>query len=503
MVAAVTAYLCLIITLLAVATYAFYITYLTPVKSINAYISAKKTQTPWALGWCMFASGVGSWALYAFPDTAVQVGSWGIIGYWLSIVLGYAVLAFAGPAIAEELGDGVTLSDYAGNRFGSAQKFYVLLIALFYQLISIAAELTAIGSLMVLLAPDVSKTWAIILVSVITCAYTLFGGIKASIATDAVKGGFVLLLVVIICIAAFSYTTLPANAFESTGIASFTTIGFEAVFTLTIAVVSSNLFLTGFWLRTFAAKNDADLRKACAYAALASTPFIVLLGVVGFMGYIMHPEAPVFDGGFFFYILLDMPEGWSILVLIVVAALVSSTADTIQTGMSAEILSNFQDRLSLPFARVISIIINIPAIFIALTDTSVLKLFLIADLLCAATVGPIFLGIWNRTHPTAVLAGCVSGLLTIFFSGVSRNGKFVDGFNEFVLEEGLFTTHSMVLFILTLVIPVIVTVGLTFILPPAPKRSVPKNGNNELLVEAPVNHSSEHPYEASKSPAVV
>ncbi|RHY27553.1 hypothetical protein DYB32_006698 [Aphanomyces invadans] len=365
MVAAVTAYLCLIITLLAVATYAFYITYLTPVKSINAYISHRLTR---------------------------------------------------------------------------------------------------------------SAT----------------GGIKASIATDAVKGGFVLLLVVIICIAAFSYTTLPANAFESTGIASFTTIGFEAVFTLTIAVVSSNLFLTGFWLRTFAAKNDADLRKACAYAALASTPFIVLLGVVGFMGYIMHPEAPVFDGGFFFYILLDMPEGWSILVLIVVAALVSSTADTIQTGMSAEILSNFQDRLSLPFARFISIIINIPAIFIALTDTSVLKLFLIADLLCAATVGPIFLGIWNRTHPTAVLAGCVSGLLT-----------FVDGFNEFVLEEGLFTTHSMVLFILTLVIPVIVTVGLTFILPPAPKRSVPKNGNNELLVEAPVNHSSEHPYEASKSPAVV
>ncbi|ETV89282.1 hypothetical protein, variant 1 [Aphanomyces astaci] len=451
----------------------------------------------------MFASGVGSWALYAFPDTAVQVGSWGIIGYWLSIVLGYGVLAIAGPAIAEELGDGVTLSDYAGNRFGTPQKLYVLLIALFYQLISIAAELTAIGGLMVLLAPDVSKAWAIIIVSVITCSYTLFGGIKASIATDAIKGGFVLLLVVIICIAAFSYTALPVDAFATTGVAAFTTTGFEAVFTLTIAIVSSNLFLTGFWLRTFAAKNNADLRKACAYAALAATPFIVLLGVVGFMGFIMHPEAPVFDGGFFFYILLDMPEAWSVLVLIVVAALVSSTADTVQTGMSAEILSHFQSRLSLTTARLISVVINIPAIFIALTDTSVLKLFLIADLLCAATVGPIFLGIWKRTHPWAVLAGCVSGLVTIFVSGWTREGNFVDGFKEFVLEEGLFTTHSMVLFILTLVIPIVVTVGLTFALPPAPKRRTPQNDHADLLVDAPVNHTSDHHFEATKSPAVV
>ncbi|RHY24717.1 hypothetical protein DYB34_000432 [Aphanomyces astaci] len=475
MVSAVTAYLCLIITLLAVATYAFYVTYLSPVNTINAYISAKKTQTPWALGWCMFASGVGSWALYAFPDTAVQVGSWGIIGYWLSIVLGYGVLA----------------------RFGTPQKLYVLLIALFYQLISIAAELTAIGGLMVLLAPDVSKAWAIIIVSVITCSYTLFGtrsrGIKASIATDAIKGGFVLLLVVIICIAAFSYTALPVDAFATTGVAAFTTTGFEAVFTLTIAIVSSNLFLTGFWLRTFAAKNNADLRKACAYAALAATPFIVLLGVVGFMGFIMHPEAPVFDGGFFFYILLDMPEAWSVLVLIVVAALVSSTADTVQTGMSAEILSHFQSRLSLTTARLISVVINIPAIFIALTDTSVLKLFLIADLLCAATVGPIFLGIWKRTHPWAVLAGCVSGLVTVLFVRLL----------EFVLEEGLFTTHSMVLFILTLVIPIVVTVGLTFALPPAPKRRTPQNDHADLLVDAPVNHTSDHHFEATKSPAVV
>ncbi|CAK5015585.1 unnamed protein product [Aphanomyces euteiches] len=510
-VSATAAYLCLVLTLLAIAAYAFYVTFVSPVKDINNYISAKKSQTPWALGWCMFASGVGSWALYSFPDTAVQVGSWGIIGYWLSVVLGYAVLAVVGPAISDVLGDGVTLSDYAASRFGVAHQLYVLLIALFYQLISISAELTAIGSLMTLLSPDTDKAWSIVLVSVITCAYTLFGGIKASIATDAVKGAFVLLLIVIICIAAFAYTTLPPNAFADTNVAAFTVTGFQSVFTLTIAVVSSNLFLTGFWLRTFSAKNNSDLRKACGYAALAATPFIVLLAVVGYMGFLTHQDAPVADGGFFFYILLDMPEGWSIVVLIVVAALVSSTADTIQTGMSAEILSHFQNKISLLHARIISgklqhlvpshtymlVIINVPAILIALTGTSVLKLFLIADLLCAATVGPIFLGIWGRTHPTASLVGCFSGLLTIFVSGWSRSGKFVDGFNEFVLAEGLFTTHSMVLFILTLLIPIIVTVVLTFVLPPRPKSET----QDFQLITTPKNEDIS--YQATKSPAAV
>ncbi|KDO33162.1 hypothetical protein SPRG_01974 [Saprolegnia parasitica CBS 223.65] len=485
MVSAAVAYICLIATLLAVAAYAVYVTYLVPVKSVATYISAKKTQTPWVLGWCMFSSGMGSWALFSFPDTAAAVGTWGLIGYWLSIVLGYGVLAIAGPAISDMLGDGITLSDYAARRFGVVPQMYVALISLFYQLISIAAELTAIGSLMSLLAPDTHTLVSVILVSVITCSYTLFGGIKASIATDAVKGGFILVLIIVVCIAMFTSVSIPEGSWAETGVADFTLLGFEAVITLIVAIVSSNLFLTGFWLRTFSAKTSRDLHMACGFAALVATPFIVLLGVTGMVGRILHAEA---TDSFFFQILLNMDEAWSIIVLIVIAALVSSTADTIQTGMSAEILTNFQS-LSLTQARVISILINIPAIAIAMTNTSVLQLFLIADLLCAATVGPIFLGLWERCHPTAVIVGCISGLVTIFVSGWARDGVFVDGFSEFVLAEGLFTEHSMVLFLAALIVPVIVTVGLSLVLKPAPRKAP--------LLQSPTD------FAAAKSPELV
>ncbi|OQR94486.1 Solute:Sodium Symporter (SSS) Family [Achlya hypogyna] len=486
MVDAWVAYVCLVATLLAVAAYAVYVTYLTPVQSVTTYISAKKTQTPLVLGWCMFSSSMGSWALFSFPDTAAQVGTWGLVGYWLSVVLGYAVLALAGPAISDMLGDGITLSDYAARRFGIPQQLYVALISIFYQLISISAELTAIGSLMSLLAPDTHTLVSVVLVSVVTCFYTLFGGIKASIATDAVKGGFILILIIVVCIAMFTSVHIPSGSWAETGVANLTVVGFEAVITLVVAVVSSNLFLTGFWLRTFSAKTPRDLHKSCAFAAIAATPFIVLLGITGMIGKILHPDA---TDSYFFQILLNMNEAWSIVVLIVIAALVSSTADTIQTGMSAEILTNFQS-LTLTQARIISVFINIPAIAIAMTNTSVLQLFLIADLLCAATVGPIFLGLWDRCHSKAVIIGCVSGLLTIFVCGWARQGDFVDGFREFVLAEGPFTEHSMILFLCALFVPVLVTVGISLLLKPEPRK-------------APLLQSPKGSFAEAKSPQLV
>ena len=57
------------------------------------YTSAKNSQGPVALAWCFFASGMGSWTLFSFPEIGVLAGSWGIIGYTLSGCLGMLILA--------------------------------------------------------------------------------------------------------------------------------------------------------------------------------------------------------------------------------------------------------------------------------------------------------------------------------------------------------------------------------------------------------------------------
>jgi hypothetical protein len=53
----------------------------------------------------------------------------------------------------------------------------------------------------------------------------------------------------------------------------------------------------------------------------------------------------------------------------------------------------------------------VPAVVVALRGYSVLQLFLIADLLCAATVVPALLSLWSRATSTAALTGAAAGLL--------------------------------------------------------------------------------------------
>jgi len=51
---------------------------------------------------------------------------------------------------------------------------------------------------------------------------------------------------------------------------------------------------------------------------------------------------------------------------------------------------------------------------------------------------------------------------------VITKGTFVDGFNMFLLPDGLYSQNSMILFILALVIPGLVTIVISLVLPPKP-----------------------------------
>jgi solute:Na+ symporter, SSS family len=101
---------------------------------------------------------------------------------------------------------------------------------------------------------------------------------------------------------------------------------------------------------------------------------------------------------------------WVVAIVIVLGvALVASSVDTLVNGMTALVAAEHR-RLTLPQARVVTVLILVPAVMIAWQGYSVLRLFLIADLLCAATVVPTLLGLWSRATTGAAFAGSVAGL---------------------------------------------------------------------------------------------
>ncbi|GMF18659.1 unnamed protein product [Phytophthora lilii] len=369
---------------------------------------------------------MGSWTLFSFPQIGVDAGSWGVIGYTLSGVCGMMVLAVVGPYTRSALGENVTMTDVVAQRFGDIMQVYIGLISVFYQFISLASELTCVAQLTTMLSPNAHSLIPILVVVFLTNLYLLIGGLRASLATDVWQGIGVIALLAVVCIAMCFHVSIPDGAWSRTNVAAFTTEGFETLVTLVIAVTASNLFFTGFWQRVYAAYDDHTLRKAAFMACGIIIPFTVALALAGMVSYLAYP-----NGDLFFAILIDMGRGWEVLIVIVIAMLASGVSDSIQIGIAAELTTCFP-KLSLLYAP---------------------------------------------------LAGSAAGLITIFICGVIAQGKFVGGFNWFILPEGLYSQNSMITFIVTLIIPPAVTVVVSLI---TPKANDPVSDGSYLLEHSPI-----------------
>jgi hypothetical protein len=83
--------------------------------------------------------------------------------------------------------------------------------------------------------------------------------------------------------------------------------------------------------------------------------------------------------------------------------------------------------VTLTGARWITVALMVPVVLIALQGFSVLRLFLIADLLCATTVAPLLLGLWHRMGPKAALAGAAAGVVGAVLPGAVTGGSVAAG----------------------------------------------------------------------------
>ncbi|KAG1711446.1 hypothetical protein DVH05_008698 [Phytophthora capsici] len=442
-------------TLVAVAVYAITISRHMDINSVKNFVSAKNSTTTLRLAWCFFSAGIGAGSLFTFPEIGVSAGSWGIIGYSLSSITGMAVLAFVGPYIRSVVGENSTMTDVVSRRFGYVMRLYIGCISMFYQFICLASEYTCVAQLTTMMSPNAHPIITILLTAFLTNLYLTIGGLRASLATDVWQGVGVVTLVFLVCIAMFFHVSIPDGEWSRTNVAAFTTEGFETLVTLVIAVTASNLFFTGFWQRVYAAYDDRTLHKAAFLAAVILCFFTVALAMAGLVSYLAYPE-----GDLFFAILIDMGRGWQVLIIIVIAMLASGVSDSLQIGIAAELTSCFP-KLSLLQARIICMGLNAPAIAIGYQEYDIMTLYLIADLLCTIAVGPMLLGVWKPATRTGVLAGNAAGFLTVFVYGMIAQGKFIGGFNWFVLPEGLYSQNSMITFIVTLIIPPVVTVAVS------------------------------------------
>lgn len=453
-------------------------------------MSARNSQGSLSLVCSFFASGAGAWVLFTVPEAAILGGPIAVLGYAVSCIMPLLIFAAVGPRMRHLVPEGITFFEFVQARYGTIVNTYVSLIASFYMFLYLAAEFTSVGDCVTLLSGATSMA-PIIGTSVVTLLYTTFGGLPVSLITDRVQGVGITVFTILICIVAFGYTLFPTyepsinglyaanNAsanwrmVTSYGLAGEPSGAWSMAVVLILAVTSANLMHTGFQQRIWAAKDNEAVVNGLIGASLLTLPLFLVFGLFGMIAFanvgfgLVAPNYIAFLSAF--VLVQGMPTGWQILCIIIAVMMVASSADTIQTGLSGlfhpiihRALGRTPDDGKSPVVPLainlgLTVVVNIVAISLAAQHLSVLSLFVLADLLCATCCVPVIMGLSNRIHPMAALAGCVSGLITaLAIYGAGIDGE-LGNFQTLFAPGGLYANTSLYAFIFTPLVSGIVT----------------------------------------------
>lgn len=405
-----------------------------PAATRDHYLTARGSQGALALGLSFFASALGAWILFSPPEVGTFAGALGIAGYAAGQALAVAVFAVVGPRVRALAPAGTTLLGLVRTRFGRTGHAYVAGVSTLYMFVFLAAELTAIGGAVSLLA-GVDPLVPIVAVAAVTAAYTAYGGLPASLVTDRWQAWLVLGLVAASAIAVAAEVGDPAERAEAAGLTRADATGAEVLVVLVIAIVAANLFHQGLWQRAWAAKGDAELRRGALLGGLLILPVVLALGLAGMVA--AGREGVETPSLALFTLLEPLPAPVIGLLVILAVALVASSVDTLQNALAALISVDLSGaRVGTAGARALTLLLTVPAAVIAAEGLSVLRLFLVADLLAATIALPVFLGLWARLGASAVLAGGAGGLAGVVAAGWIVDGSVVEGLRLVTLPAG-------------------------------------------------------------------
>lgn len=396
------------------------------------YLAARSSQRARPLALSLYASGMGVWILFTPPIVAAFTGIMGVVAYALAAAAPLVAYGVLGPRVRRSLPSGITLTDWIGLRHGRPFQAYAAVVAVFYMFMFLTAELTAIGQVLALPAFGATDpAVAIVATAVVTAAYTAYGGLPASLRTDRWQGWLILALLGAALAAIVVDVDDVAGAAVDGGLTVVDRAGFEAVVVLIIAVTAANLFHQGYWQRMWAATDEAALRSATTVAAALTLVTVFAVGSTGLIAAgLGEPAVPFFD------LLAGLPGIVRLGIVALAVALVASSVDTLQNGMTALVARDVtRGRLGVGPARVVTVALVVPAGFIAVQGYDILRLFLIADLVAAATVGPVFLGLGRRVTGSGAIAGSASGLVAVFALGTVTRGGLSGGWELLTIAD--------------------------------------------------------------------
>lgn len=391
-------------------------------QDFEAYVTARGQFGVVSTTATLFASAMGSWILFGPPEAATWGGVPAVVGYSLGSALPSLLYIPLGRRLRTLMPEGRTLTEYVRHRYGRLMHGFTLTIMLFYLFIALTAQVTGMALIMQLVA-DVPLWVTAGVVLVATVAYTALGGLQASIVTDGVQS--LLLLPLLAGGAVVAVATVGGTTPLVTGVSARApellrwahAPGVEGGLALVIGIAAASMFNQGTWQRVYAADSVASLRVSFTTVAAALAVVVAGTGLLGLAAVgrgVAEPASTALFG-----LLLDAaPPGVGLGAVLLGLTLVMSSADTALNALASLLVVDLRQvwpgtsaSSLLRTARWTTAGLAVPVFVIAAQGYSVLYLFLVADLVCAAAVVPVFGGLLSGRLPNrGALVGTIAGL---------------------------------------------------------------------------------------------
>lgn len=271
------------------------------------------------------------------------------------------------------------------------------------------------------------------------------GGFRISFITDNIQGAMVVGLIVIGAITVGVKTEINRELIKSTNLLGSTLLGWQLIYILPVAISTNVFFLSGYWMRTFASKTDKDLIIGTSIATILVACILTLVGTTGLLAAWSGawPGDPPASGSIAFFLLLEQLPSWVIGIIVVMTISLSTAAfDSLQSSMVSTGSNDiFRNKLNFWWIRLAVVLLIFPVVVVALKSPSVLRIYLISDLVSASSIPVLIIGLNDRCYwwrGFDVVIGGLGGLLTVFIFGTIYYGNVQDGANLLILQNGLY-----------------------------------------------------------------
>jgi solute:Na+ symporter, SSS family len=329
-------------------------------ETTDDYFLAGRSLTWWLIGFSLLASNVSSSTLVGLSSAAFASGI-AVYNYeWMAAFVLILFLVFLLPFYLKTRV--YTLPEFLERRFDARARYYLSALQVLMSIaIDTAAALYA-GALVVrLIYPDILLWQAVALLGILAGLYTIAGGLKAVVYTDAVQAVLLLFGACLVAVLAYNAVggdwasvaaSVPAEDLSIILPASDPVLPWPGLLT--------GVFLLGFYFwgmnqfmvqRALGAKNLDHGRWGALFAGWLKLPLIFILVLPGIFARLLYPPAefPALAENpdlVFPTLMFDLlPVGLRGLIITALLAAIMSSIDSILNAASTLVTMDFIKKL--------------------------------------------------------------------------------------------------------------------------------------------------------------